>query len=502
MRMTRPRSLSDRVAVAGLLGSAFFLRLPVMWQALDRDLATYATIGAWMWRGALPYRDLFDHKQPLAYSVYWLISAVAPTSTSAIRLAAALVAGLTAVIVFLCCRSLIGRPRALLAGALTVVIGASRQVQGMDLNTEHLLAPIASACVLLPLVQRRNARWWVPLIVGVLGGLAVLAKAIGALTAVCALIPLLATRRVRRESVLRTLGMFGLGVVMLPGLVVVAYWIASALPELYYWNITFNRLYMAHPPLPVQPRHLVEYPGLQLLVPASALVGLWSTVSRRDGRLLPITALAWLASALIGAKMGSRDYPHYFAPVVPVAAVLMSLPVSPTRGTRPGLVATVLAFTGMAMVVLPYFVGDLAGFRHVSRRRDHLGLSYASLVSAATVYGPQAVVWTRQEEVGVWLRAHSEPGDTLFVAHAEPGFYWASGLRPLTPYLYDSPRRYDPSVGPLLGAALAAAPPRFVVLPYGKWPEYVTAEVSSQYSLVQSYGDVLVFGLNESEARP
>jgi len=63
------------LALAFLAAEAFLLRLPTLHQPLDRDLAAYATIGALMRDGFVPYRDVFDHKQPLVYAMYGAIEA-------------------------------------------------------------------------------------------------------------------------------------------------------------------------------------------------------------------------------------------------------------------------------------------------------------------------------------------------------------------------------------------------------------------------------------------
>src|SRR5215210_6249962 len=110
------------VICALALAAAAALRLPALDMPLDRDLAAYATIGRSAGRfGLLPYRDLFDHKQPLVYVVFWLLDLVAPQKVGAVRLAAAVPSPLAALALAAVLRPHIGGRRALAAAALVVV---------------------------------------------------------------------------------------------------------------------------------------------------------------------------------------------------------------------------------------------------------------------------------------------------------------------------------------------------------------------------------------------
>ena len=95
------------VVIASSLCIAIALRLPAFDMPLNRDESLYATVG---WFGGffdvLPYADIFDHKQPLIYSVYWLLDVLAPLKLGAIRLAAALSSGLAAAALILDSRSM------------------------------------------------------------------------------------------------------------------------------------------------------------------------------------------------------------------------------------------------------------------------------------------------------------------------------------------------------------------------------------------------------------
>src|SRR5918992_4103880 len=71
--------------ILGCLVAALLLRFSTLHAPASFDMSVYATIGERMGHGSIPYQDLFDHKQPLVYAIYWLINLVAPHSRVALR---------------------------------------------------------------------------------------------------------------------------------------------------------------------------------------------------------------------------------------------------------------------------------------------------------------------------------------------------------------------------------------------------------------------------------
>ncbi len=163
------RALEPVVALVACLAGALVLRLPTLDMPLDRDASVYAVIGRSL-GSALPYRDLIDHKQPVVYPVYALLEALAPRSEVAIRLASAVAAGLAAWLLFVGLRPFVGRTRAAVAAGLALVLGASRFVQGFELNTEHLLVLTGTLLVMAALRLSGVRGWWAPFVVGPCAG--------------------------------------------------------------------------------------------------------------------------------------------------------------------------------------------------------------------------------------------------------------------------------------------------------------------------------------------
>ena len=143
------------LCVAACLAAAIVLHVPALDQPLDRDTALYAAIGQRLGIHTLPYRDLFDHKQPLVHWLYGVLDLIAPQACAAIRIAAALPSALVAAALVLFLEPIAGLRRAAFAAALVILAGASNLLEGTDLNTEHLLALPAAITVLWALALDR-----------------------------------------------------------------------------------------------------------------------------------------------------------------------------------------------------------------------------------------------------------------------------------------------------------------------------------------------------------
>jgi 4-amino-4-deoxy-L-arabinose transferase-like glycosyltransferase len=462
------RPLEPIVALLACLAGAVMLRLPTLKMPLDRDSAVYAVIGRSL-GSALPYRDLIDHKQPVVYPVYWLLDVLAPRSEVAIRLASAVVAGLAAWLLFLALRPHVGRTRAAAAAALALVLGASRFVQGFELNTEHLLVLTGTLLVVVALRLGPSRSPWAPVVVGLLCGLAILTKAVGVLLAPAALAPFLLARP--RQPAARVLVAFGVGTAV-PLLAVAALYAAhGALGDLVTWNWTYNRRYTSALPFSDRVAALRTYPADLLLIGLSAVASLvWLRVRGwRDA--LAWTLVAWLAGAVVGALLGGYGYAHYFAPMTVPAAALLVIPVRAAWSPRVRAAAA-----AVAVVAVAPFAFELV---------RSTGQSAQTL--SARSYGDNARVWSSYGPVGRLVRARSRPGDRLYVAGNEAGFYWQTGLAPSTRVLYDSPLLLRPQLTGAVVHDLCTRPPRFVVLPLGALPPYAACLGGAGYREVGAW---------------
>jgi hypothetical protein len=417
---------------------ALLLRGRALDMPLDRDLAAYATIGQHLFDGVLPYRDLFDHKQPLVYPLYALLDLAAPRSTIAIRVAAAICSAASGWLVWWILRRAGARRGAVAAGLATVVLAGGDPVEGLGLNTEHLLAVCAAAAVAVALGPPAATR---AIAAGALAGLAFLSKAVGLAVIVPVLFAVAAGDIHRLHRAALVLGGFAL--VVLP--VVAAFAAAGALGDLAFGNFTYNRLYLAEPAPGLRTAIRENLEPAALAAAAGALGG-WMVSRRRDR--LTTTLLLWLAGAVAGALLSTRGFPHYWAPVVAPACALIGLGL--VQGPRaPAVVVGVL-------VAAPFAAGSVERLGETPRE------------TSARVFGSeQSQVWAEAEDAGALIRRRAAPGDRLYAEGGDPNVYWQAGLRPAARYFTNlavlvTPRRWRTRTED----DVCGAPPAFLVRIY------------------------------------
>ncbi len=132
---------------------------------------------------------------------------------------------------------------------------------------------------------------------------------------------------------------------------------------------------------------------------------------------------------MLGALAGGYAYAHYFVPIIVPAAALIALAL-PDRPAVPIAVAAL----GRARA---------AGDRTARWRRAR---------TAAT--------WRcgRRRAGRAAIRERARPGDTMFVAGSEAGFYWQARVEPASRLLYDSILAFRPELGARPVRAAAALP--------------------------------------------
>ena len=344
---------------------------------------------------------------------------MAPGSAAAPRVVSALLSAVAAVLVFWLLRE---GARGATAAALVVVVGASRYVQGFDLNTEHLLLVTGTLPIVLAVkMPARGLRSS-----ACCAGSRSSTKAVAILLLPAALIPLARSHWPRFA-----------GGVAVPLLVVALLYIGH-LDDLWEWNVAYNADYASVLSLGDRLERL-RGQGASLLLIAVSAVAAVVCLRRRDP--LALTLTVWLAGAVLGALAGGYAYAHYFVPIIVPAAALIALALP----DRPAVPIAVAALGVLALLV-----------------------TNRSL--ASRTYGGNVAVWEATEPVGAAIRERARPGDTMFVAGSEAGFYWQARVEPASRLLYDSVLAFRPELTP----DLCARPPRFLVLPAGTYPAYAS----------------------------
>ncbi|MCZ7648490.1 MAG: glycosyltransferase family 39 protein [Planctomycetota bacterium] len=425
-----PRAgLAAGLAWAAIVALYVAPRLSLSHMPLDRDEGAFGVVAQALWRGELPYRDVFDHKPPGVFYVYALALACVPPTAGGVHGFLHVWNFGTLLLVVALARRLGGARAGWLAGAVYAATSASCGVQGFTASTEMLmLLPLAGSAYLALLATEREgrARAWRLAWSGFLGAAACWIKQPAAASLL--LVPCLlaaAHGRAQAKAALADFGVWLLGGLAASVLVCAPFVLAGAAGELFYWSFTHSLVYgsLVGGGTWAQIAKQLLYPLMDLGAPAllGALGCGWLFLRGQESRAwIPP---AWLGLSLLGALHTTQLYPHYFAQLLPATALAAgwgldglarALKVRPARLGLAGVVSAALALAPSLILNLEYWTAPPA------------------LVSL-NLLGPQGFEATPL--VAQYLRERTEPEDSIFIYGSEPQVAFAAERRLANPYV-------------------------------------------------------------------
>ncbi|HEX6738698.1 MAG TPA: glycosyltransferase family 39 protein [Vicinamibacteria bacterium] len=446
-------------AVAALVSGACLLRWPYLDAPISADEGGYATAAYWWARGDTLYRGITITRPQGIFVLFRLIEALGLGSIRGIHLFAALYTALSALTVLVIAGRVWGRRIGLGAAALFALLMATPYVEGYGANAELFmtLPLLASLYCLLRADDRplgARAGTWLIAGCGLLGAVALLIKPSGVAALPLAALWLLLRRR--REGAgwaawLRAEAALGLGFAagLAPAL---AHGLLTA-PEVYLDAVLLYRLRADSLVAGAAGYQATNFALNSLyvaghLAPVCLLAAVGLAAARRDHQRRNLLWL-WLATALGGMALGGDWFLHYYQQLLPPLAVAAALGARALlrRPDRPALLALQgLAGAGVALLALalaPTFV----------RPADPATLpEYEPGIAAAA-------------PVAAYLRDHTAPAETVYVAYDHADIYYLSGRRPAARWLHfreltRTPGAFEEQVARLADPATA---PRYIV---------------------------------------
>ena len=150
------------------------------------DANTYLTMARGLLRGAVPYRDLFDHKGPLLYFIYAIGALISPSGFFGVFLLQAAALGTTLFFLYQIALLILGDiPRAAVCAAVLPFFLLTESIYYLAFNldygggsAEEFCLPLLSAALWLSARCEFRGRWdrWPMLAMGVLAGCVCLIK--------------------------------------------------------------------------------------------------------------------------------------------------------------------------------------------------------------------------------------------------------------------------------------------------------------------------------------
>jgi uncharacterized membrane protein YhaH (DUF805 family) len=495
-----------RSAGAWWVGAALLfaaaVRLRLLDVPLERDEGDYAYVAQLLLDGVAPYTEAYEMRLPGVFGAYALFLALFGESAAAIRLGLLLVHAATALLLYALGRRLADATVGAAAAVVFLTLGLVPAGNGVIANTEHFaqLPLVAGLCVLArPGGCRRAAAG------GLLLGAAFVTKQTAApLVAFGVLFAVLAARRGGASAA--RIGAVSAVAALVPALATVAALaLAGSFERFWFWTATYPLHYAAAYPLAAL-LATAQQETLHVLGEGAPLWGLalaGSVAGLAVRRLRPAAAplLLWLAFAAAAVAAGQRFRPQHFQLLAPPAALLAGLAASAAGALpRPEWLRRALP---AALVALPV-AAVVWEHREFLFRMDARAASRA--LHGANPF-PEAV------EIARYIREHSEPDDLVAVLGSEPQIYFYAQRRSATPYIltYElvQPHPWAERMQAEMIERLEAAQPRFVVFvnmgiswrPRPGVPNHVTewyrARVPGRYAQV---GQINIYSEQRTES--
>lgn len=409
--------------------AAFSLRIPSLSLPLDRDEGTYAYIGwSWLEKGRIPYKDVFDHKPPLPYLVYGLLSAIGGNNLFTIRVASLIYFFFTFIVFYFFVGRWWGNWAAVVLSLILLWLTSSPNIEGWGFNTESLFLPwillgFGIARELIPAKKSSNYKWF---FVGLLGGIAGLFKQVAYIPIFgLLLIIFLYDLRLKRINIKKWIA-YSLGV-LLPAIIAFLYfYMQGAYSNLYITSSIYNSAYLKEGFLLKNVQYLTGVEGtvfpylkwiiylkFEEVLVALVLFFISSYLLYKNKKWVDLVFPATLVIGLIvGAKLGGvREVGHYYLPVV--WGLLFSsggLALIRSRGTK-----NLLLIAASILVVVKIFTYSFIPGHKISKAQ----------------FGTQEAWFSDSESLGKYLKNKVGGTETLYVWANEPQiYYYAERISP------------------------------------------------------------------------
>jgi hypothetical protein len=426
------------LAAVTLASGSVLLWLPYLGMPLDVDVGVYATVAYWWAHGDPLYRNITPDRSQAIFLVFRVLEAVGLGSVRGIHLAGALCAALCALLLLAIGYRVWDRATGFGSAALFIALMATPYIQGPTTNAElFMLLPLLGSTLLILATDdypgdSAAARWRI-YCSGVLAALATLLKPPGVAALVLAALWLVQRWRradLRGRTWLRAELMLAAGFISgyVPALV---HGLLTA-PDRYLDATIFTRLghqSVVSSSLAFQASHFgsaVSYLLLHFPVLLVAPVGWWAVRRAHDNRGSALLSL-WLVTSFAGASVGGDWWPHYFQQLLPPLAlsIAVGLRALATTAAPASLVRRLVWIGARCLAALSVFALATLLVWLMAPPADPAKLTIDHTLP------PDATAL-----VASYVRAHTLPNETIYVAYGQGDIYYLAQRRPAARYLH------------------------------------------------------------------
>jgi 4-amino-4-deoxy-L-arabinose transferase-like glycosyltransferase len=396
---------------------AALARLPFLHTPLTADEGGYAEVARLWSHGAGLYHGAWVDRPQGLLIIFRAMLHVDGGSAEALRALAAVAAALVVAVTMVLTARLAGRIPATIAGLAMATVGASPFIESFTLSGELLASffAVASLLAFVLYLERRAPGWLVT--AGILTGCAVLVKQSAFDAGAAAAVYLVWTRR--RAGIAPAAALVAAAFVP----VVLAAATAPSFHDWWYAMVTYRD----------QADSIVTGSGHARLDQAwhsagaaARGLGVLVLLAVAGWRRWPLLGVLWLVFACLGVIGGGNFHNHYYQQLVPPLALLAGIGGAEllrdranwrTARTSIGMIAVIaVALVATAAVTVPLWFGSSAAQAHTVFPDDpHLR------TDAAVVR---------------YVRAHTRPGQRIFVMWAAADIYYLADRDPSLRYMW------------------------------------------------------------------
>jgi len=472
--------LSILVLLMALLVLTWLLRMNYWDQPFQMDEGVYSYVGWGLLEDLVPYKDVFDHKPPGIYVLYFLAFLLFKPTALSVKLFATIYTLGTVLAIFFLARKLAGATAGCLAALLFGIFSSGPRIEGGGVNTEifMVLPYTLAAYSLLRAVETKERKQY--LLFGLWTGLASTIKQVamvnlfwvGAYLLVCI------WRAKNRKAVAHVLGdivlvAFGTTLAWLP--YCLYFYLKDALHYFYYWQVSFNLDYIAEghgavPNLAVfwhQTKNILCENGILWLLALSGIFWQWQEL--RKSKVLGLEsstsdqqASAWFLMSIwpffsfLGVSLGGHFYGHYYIQIIPSLAVLGGVGlVKLARRVR--VLGIEILRSPISLVLTLLFVKALLLF--VITDAPYY-LSYnADQISFHQYHTP---LFSVTRFIGKYLQQRTQPDELVYVWATNPEINFYALRKTPNPYLVQR-RESRISIEEVI-QSLQKSPPKYIVV--------------------------------------
>jgi 4-amino-4-deoxy-L-arabinose transferase-like glycosyltransferase len=457
---------------------AVLLRLSTIGIPLERDEGAYAYIGSALTRGAVPYRDVFDHKPPLIYAVYAIISLIHDHDPIIVRLVSAVIWLLSVCVLYLLVNAAHSRNFAAASAAIYSVCAGFYTIQGTDLNTEHLLTPILILMYYFGVRACKSHCIRFAFMAGIMTGLAFCAKPNGVICALPVSTLLIYAGIQRYSSVVRSLfvlAAYAFGVFLVVSICLLYFFLAHGMDDLAFDVFIYNREYiwlgfssfLSTVRLSTNGSRLgmilgiVSWgsdvpPGYGAIFASATACSLYLILKREFSSALLYSG--FLLTALVGAKLSAFGFAHYFVPMIPPATILVTVALGlMVSQAGPVLIRSIWSLIAAMVFVTASADLCLANIVFIGLNGDQISATqYPGMFQGEMFAASLAAANAVEVRLG--------DSGSMYVAGNQPQIYWLARRSAPTKFIYESPVGLIPSAGDQIVHRLSASPPHIIVL--------------------------------------